>query len=288
MRAILVPIDYSNCSEKALNVAIQLAKKSNSKMVLLHTVEVPYTLSDINDGMSVSTAPEQYHFATIYRDLLESNEKKLKEKAESIAKKETLQVVPVIGRGTPAADIAEIAELHLCDLIVMGTHGAKKFSEEIIGSNAQKTIQESKVPVLTINELIDQFSFNKIVYASSYNEEKMDKSLNKLAKLCEFLHAELHLVHINTPSLFEDTQESLAKIEATCKRLHLKPASIHVYNDYSVETGILNFANFMKMDVISMTTHGYAGLRKFMTGNVTQSIVNHSNIPVISYSGKAN
>ena len=59
--------------------------------------------------------------------------------------------------------------------------------------------------------------------------------------------------------------------------------SVHIYNDISIEKGILNFASETNANLIGMGTHGRRGLAHFFNGSVSEDLVNHANMPVMTF-----
>ena len=58
---------------------------------------------------------------------------------------------------------------------------------------------------------------------------------------------------------------------------------LHVYNDTSVEKGILNFARNLDAGLIGISTHGRKGIAHFFNGSVSEDLVNHANRPVVTF-----
>ena len=58
---------------------------------------------------------------------------------------------------------------------------------------------------------------------------------------------------------------------------------VHIYNDISVEQGILNFASKINAGLIGIGTHGRKGLAHFFNGSISEDIVNHANRPVVTF-----
>ena len=101
--------------------------------------------------------------------------------------------------------------------------------------------------------------------------------------LADKLGAELILVYVNTPGdNFLSTKDAFKKIN---KFLHLAKASLEVeiYNDYSVERGILAFSESRNADLLGLPTHGRKGLSHFLMGSIGEDVTNHSKIPVITF-----
>ena len=59
--------------------------------------------------------------------------------------------------------------------------------------------------------------------------------------------------------------------------------TLNIYNENSVEKGILNFAKDTNATLIGMSTHGRKGLSHFFNGSISEDLVNHANMPVVTF-----
>ena len=59
--------------------------------------------------------------------------------------------------------------------------------------------------------------------------------------------------------------------------------SFTIYNDLTVEKGILQFANDAEADIIGMGTHGRKGVSHFFNGSISEDLVNHTNMPIVTF-----
>ena len=136
---ILVPIDFGEPSQQAVDAAIELAGRFGGQLTLLHVYEIP---AYVYSGVTFSTTDL---FAPIEDAAREQLAKALVD-----VKRKIPGAKAVLRRGPPAPEIlAAIAELHP-DLVVMGTHGRKGMSHALLGSVAEKVVRLSTAPVLTM------------------------------------------------------------------------------------------------------------------------------------------
>jgi nucleotide-binding universal stress UspA family protein len=272
MKKILVPTDFSEHAGYALKVAAQIAKKNNGEIILLHMLELPHQAGDaIGQGTDI---PEIMIFknAVINRleDLMDD---------ECL---EGLKVSEVIQFELAFNGIMNISKKNDVDLIVMGSHGASGFKEMFIGSNAEKAVRFSEIPVLIVKRDEGDFDINKFVFASDFSDE-IKAPFKKVVEFANKLDAELHLVMINTPSSFKPTHIANEIMNDFISSFSVNKSSCHVYNDVNVENGILNFANYIDADLIGMCTHGRKGLSHFFNGSISEDLINHAVRPVVTF-----
>ena len=272
MKRILIPTDFSEQAENALKVAAQMAKKNGSEIYVLNSLELPLNLS--KSGSS-GAMPESLFFI------------KLAEKHfEKLLKKPYLNGLliheTIIGHGEIYNDVSEVVKEKDIDLIIMGSHGINGFMEMFIGSNTEKVVRTSKIPVLVIKNEHLEFKTDTFVYATDFSEE-CKVPFEEAQKFAEVTNSRLNLLYVNTPSEFKTSKKINKKIKDFLKDYNTEKIKTHVYNDTSVEKGILNFANEINANLIGMGTHGRKGISHFFNGSVSEDLVNHANMPVMTF-----
>lgn len=275
MKTILVPVDFSTPSENALKTAANLAKKSRSKIIVLHVAEIDEPL--MGTGQYYVNDQKMIFFMKLAQ----------KKFAEFLNKEylNKLHITDLIEVGTVEHGIANTVEKHPIDLIVMGSNGTNGSEEELIGSNTEKVVRNSEVPVLVIKDELKNLNIQKIVFASDFSLENL-LSHQKAKRLAHDFNAELKLLYINTPGeKFKSTGEINIKIKAFFKDTETRylPENVTIYNDYTIEKGVLNAAHETSADLIAMSTHGRKGLAHFFSGSIAEDVANHSHIPVITF-----
>ncbi|MCB0446309.1 MAG: universal stress protein, partial [Gelidibacter sp.] len=95
--------------------------------------------------------------------------------------------------------------------------------------------------------------------------------------------AKIHLLMVNTPNNFNTTEVSNKRIREFIKDYPFNNFSINIYNDETVEKGILNFSKMIDADLIGISTHGRQGISHFFNGSISEDLVNHAKRPVITF-----
>ncbi len=144
---ILVPVDFSPCSDEAFRVACQMARLCGAAMLILHVIDTSALAAFNRIGLlavpSEATAQRRrlrHHARLNVRRLLESKEA------------ETVKVTRMIVEGAPFVEIAKVARTGNIDLVVMGSYGGRSGSVDKIffGSTAEKVVRTAGCPVLTV------------------------------------------------------------------------------------------------------------------------------------------
>ena len=274
MKKILVPTDFSETAEHALKVAAQLAKKHHSEIYLLHMLELPTQLVDPVGGSNSQNLPESLFFMKLAHQRF----------AEIMARPflKDIKVHETVMFHQAFEGIMEVSEEYKCDIIIMGSHGASGFKEMFIGSNTEKVVRSSKIPVLVIKNEHEKFEIDNFIFATDADTDTRS-TLEAAYDFSKIAEAKFHILFINTPNNFITSTKVKKRIENFVLGTSVKDYKIHIYNDISVEKGILNFALKKQKTLIGIGTHGRKGLAHFFNGSISEDLVNHANMPVLTF-----
>lgn len=277
MGKILIPTDFSEHAQYALDFASEIALKNNDKLLLIHVVEYPVGAAMDPIGVSI-VQPTDVNLIT---ELTKSAQDKI-DAAVKLLKYKGVQAEGVVDIGNTYLAVVEKIISETIDLVVMGTHGASGFKEFIIGSNAEKVVRRATCPVISIKSPTVLQDIKKIVFASDFKnlDDNVIMHLKQLQKLC---NARLYFVKVNTPNNFERNKKINALIEDVIHRHMFENYEHTVYNDIYEEDGLLNYAQEIKADMIAMATHGRTGIAHLISGSIAEDVVNHAKRPVWTY-----
>ncbi|MDN6280050.1 MAG: universal stress protein [Psychroflexus sp.] len=276
MQKILVPTDFSEQSQNALKVSAQIARKYNSEIHLLHLLDLPLDLIDpINEGVG-GDLPESLFFMKLAHKKFTETFEKFQKELDGLVVHETVEFNQAF------EGIMEITDKHDCDLIVMGSNSVSGLQEVFIGSNTEKVVRNSNVPVLVIKGDTPIFSTEEMVFASSLKDTQ-NKTFQETVRLAKLLDARLTLIYINTPHSFKTNQFIEDRLKEFTKGIDTDAFNFEIYSDKSIEKGVRNFANKVNADLIGIGTHGRKGIAHFFNGSHSESLVNHAKRPVITF-----
>lgn len=285
MKRILVPTDFSTCAATAIESAINVARPFNAEVVLLNVVEsldIYMQQASMTVGAAGLPAIDYGYLAPFLQDLINANTEKLK--IEVKARQEVYKNVSgSVVEGIAHQTVCDYAIEHDVDLILMGTHGARGVQEIFIGSNAQRVVRNAKVPVLTVktNDPITQI--DSIAFVSAFEDEDLQDELVMVQSIATKFHAKINLVYVNTPANFERTTDSLARLDDFMAKnwSSLSIQNAVVYNDFSVEEGVANYVAENHPSIVVIYTHGRKGVNRLMHYNITETLVNHIQVPLL-------
>lgn len=271
MKKIVVPTDFSEQSDYALKVAASLAKKHGAEILALHMLELNQAMISSSEGFH----PEQTVF------LIKLAEKRFKDFLNKPYLK-GVKVTPVVKHFKVFSEVNEVAKKHGADMIVMGSHGIDGLKEIFVGSNTERVVRNSDIPVVVIKNDHEDFKVDRFLFACGFKEESLPV-FEKARNFADMLSAEFKLVYINTPGDdFLSTQDAYERISQFLNKAGVGMEA-EVYNDYNIESGILNYSENIGADMIGIPTHGRRGLSHFFMGSIGEDIANHSTIPVVTF-----
>jgi nucleotide-binding universal stress UspA family protein len=137
--AILHPTDYSENSAYAFKIAVSLAEQHGALLYVAHVVD---SLGPelVSVGEATTQLQPQAHIKRLWDEL-----QQVKAPPDS-----PITVKHILAEGEPAAEVAEIARKHQCDLIVISTHGRTGLERFLMGSIAEKIVRLAPCAILTV------------------------------------------------------------------------------------------------------------------------------------------
>lgn len=276
MKKILVPTDFSQQANNALKVAAQIAKKYDSEIYFLHLLDLPLGLIDpVNEGVG-QDLPEAIFFMKLAHKKFTETFDKMSYYLDGVKIHETVEFAE------PYEGIMTVASKYGCDLVVMESNGSEGLEEIFVGSNTEKVVRFSKIPVLVIKDEVPIFRINTFVFVSSLSLSN-SKAFKKALSFSKTFAVQLQLVYINTPHKFKTTAQIDHAFNEFTKGIAFDPLHFHIYNDETIERGIRNFASKLNADLIGIGTHGRKGISHFMNGSLTEDLVNHAKKPIVTF-----
>jgi len=271
MKTILVPTDFSEHALFALKVAASIAKRTKSKIQLIHAGNVPATPDSF----------QSFHYYDRFHQELKA---RAEEQITELAQLDFLKGIEIEKHLVSDHLIWEIKNgkwFKSADLIVIGSHGASGFSKSFIGSNTEKIVRLADSPVLTIKNEIDDFNCKTMVFASDFLEESY-RSFEKIKYFADLYKVHINLLKVITPKSFELTPVSQKLIKDFVDKFDLKKYSVNIYNCPSIESGIIGFSDEVDTNLIAIETHGRTGFAHLVNGSLAEDIVKQETKPVLS------
>jgi nucleotide-binding universal stress UspA family protein len=152
-KKILVPLDGSEHSLRALNVAVQIAKKFDSKITLIHVYSVTVRPAMVPEPTPLATFGVPVMTQTEVSSIVEAIRKagsRILAEGEQKVKAEGVEVETKLEEGHAVQEIIRVSKEGNYDLIVMGARGISKLREILLGSVSDAVMHHATCPVLVV------------------------------------------------------------------------------------------------------------------------------------------
>lgn len=273
MKNIIIPIDFSECSEHALKTGAMFAKKHKVSLTLVHMIEMPYGYST-HDSEHAKSVAFMLKFA-------EMNFKKFIDKDYL----EDIDLKIILKHYALFPEIGNIAIEENADLILMGTHGITKYESLFSGTNTEKVVKSSSIPVLVVKKELQNIDFEKIIYVSDFKLESV-KAYQKAKVFYNVLGIKPELLFINTPgNSFIATKDLETRIKTFLMNAdgHLDNLDSFIcYDDHTVLEGVDYFIEKNNTSLVTVATHGKSKLSNLFNHSVSIDIANHVETSVLT------
>lgn len=276
MKKILVPCDFSNTSVQAFRFACELASISKGEVFLLNVIELP----SLHSSLLVPVQAYENAFLKEIKTKANGNFERIKEKWGGKVK-----IHLSVENGSVTEGVRKFVAKKRIDLVVMGTHGSSGLKEFMVGSNTEKIVRSTQVPVISIKKAVNVSSLKNIIFPTNLNATNK-YLIPSIKALQTFFKAQLHILYVNVPSNFVPDRSTEKRLIEFARQNQFKNCSIHIYNDIDEESGIINFATKFKNKIIAMSTHGRKGINHLMSGSIAEDVVNHIDCPIWTLSDK--
>lgn len=302
---IAVPLDGSALAEKALPLAVKLAKSMNASLLLLRATEVPVILTD--------TPEHELEFIKNAEQYLEGVQKLLTDPANE-PHLPADRVQTLVAYGEKVREIAELAPFERCDLIVMTTHGRTGFSKLVIGSVAEKVLQKSNLPLIllrpdhvdthepveeTLHEATSLSDTGSRIVVTLDGTPEAEAILEPSIDLAREIGATIYLLEVILPIIpveyggtwygydidketenrREEAYVYLEKVQAKVTEAGLNCVKVVRMGDAADE--IVGYARDVQASMLAMATHARGKMGQILIGSVADDVVRKTHLPVL-------
>lgn len=285
---ILVPIDFSERSIKALDIANQFAGVMDGTVtpfyahVPITEFDEPYAL-----GMGADALKD-------FAELEKTFEQRVNEEAREIVDEDRLAEA-IVTLGNAPQSIIDISKDF--DYIIMSSHGRTGFSRFLLGSVAEKVLRLAHTPVMIVEDDIDVGNFDRILVTTDFSDNAAQAYPYAL-EIAQKTGGTIDLIHILSFDHLDDDEQDLSLKKIRDERLriiekeyfHQIPAdrirTKIIVSDDSPHEAIYHHTNEHDYNLLIMATVGRTGLNYLMMGSTTANVVRHVHTAVLSINPK--
>lgn len=271
MKHVLVPVDFSEDSVNALEMAVAFANEMGHEVRMIHVIK---------DAVFYQRNFSLSNLVDVKNEKVINNLKKLVEEYKPKAKHD---IDFRIRSGKVYNEIANQAKYGEAELIVIGSHGTSGFEELWLGSNAYKVVNNSPCPVLSLRNSYKRHQINRIVLPIDDTPETRQK-VPYAAKIASQFNAEVHLLQVSETKK-DSVLERITDYANQVARF-FDNNDIDYVNEQIIGSNLtditIDYAMRKDADLISIMTEQSESTKNIWLGPYAQQMVNHSPIPVLS------
>lgn len=267
---LLIPTDFSEVANNALNYAIKLAHKTGAEIHILYVKNIP-----IMDNSFPNDVYQSYML-----EIEEFTKKNFDELTEKVLKNANVKFETHTAFGFINDEIQEFIEKQKIDLVVLGTTGASGLQELLIGSNAASVAGEAEVPVLVIPPTSVFEEIVHIVYATDYNEPEFP-AVSRLAYFASLFDADVSVLHVKSDydDLFDSEHNFFSRNKDAAEFTKWK--IVKLPEGESVIDSINKFIDQNHSNMIVMAKHNRNFFDKLFHRSLSKQMAYHTKIPLL-------
>ena len=259
MKTILVGVDFKKSCNNTINYAIEIAKKTKSKILLFHALTTP--LIHTNSGLVFISGDEFSKGAERKMETLRAHFSKLYPKIKFDIELTYNGITNRVGK---------LSAQNKISLVVLGVETKSKIQKFIYGTTSADLTGNISCPIITVPLKYMQHSIKKMLVAIDNNESISSGVSKRINSTIKFLGVDTEFVHIESK---DELNENLIRYKQT------SITNIKAKDFYS---GIISYAKKSNVDIIMMLSHHYSIFQNLFIESNSKKIILSSKIPVLS------
>lgn len=278
MKKILVPTDFSDLSNAALDYALQLAKSIHAEIYVVHFMKFPL---DVELKVSGDTQLDTSDADLYNIQLMKSNQARIKSINEKY-QGENIKVSAEIAGGGFLNGIVHFIEKRHVDLVVMGTTGEESIQEFFTGNHAEQLIERLRTPIITLREPADIKESKSIVLGFELHRELYQpwKMLELTKQILSGFQARVHLVNI-VPYGYAFAEPLRLKLGEIAQELELENYDVAAIEHQDEFNGLMEFADDKNAGLIGVFSESVPGLSRFFQSTFSSDMTKMASVPVL-------
>lgn len=269
MKKILVPYDFSESSDSALNYALGIAEELTAELILLNILPYPVV------------TPETGLPAFSYQEMLSDNARELNKVVEKVRKQHTRvgAIKCLTEMGDVTENIVDYCKNHPIEFVVMGIyqHG-NRLMKSLMGSNAVATAHKTKCTVIIIPP---KASYKKpaIMALASDPGSGPNTLIQKAKKIADLFDAELQLLHV-IPNDHHFSPAEIVRDTILERPAAKQPHEMFIITEKKVSEGLLSMLDNKLVDMILVEPKEHSLFYRLFHESVSKEIAFASPVPV--------
>lgn len=288
-KKILIPIDFSDYSEKACEFGFRLAHIMNAEIMLFHTY-----FSPIYGSYTFAEIAHEVNDREVLKKVIKKAQEDFDAFKEKIEEKIQKGIIPTVSydkticEGIPEEEIFRYSKELKPEVIIMGTRGKNQKDSDLIGSVTAEVIERSLFPVITIpeNSTFTNFSsVKKIVYATNFGQKDLI-AFEKMVDFLQIFNFKIYFIHIQQK---EDVWNEI-KLVGIKEYFHKQYPNLEaeyclIKSDEDILNTLDKFIIDNQIDIIALNTHKRNIFARLLNPSLSKKMIFHSDTPMLIFHG---
>ena len=273
MYTILVPTDFSPTAKNAARYAIEFAKQTGSKKIILYNV---YQQAEIAEPMSGT--PIFYNiddFKKISEEGLANFKLQLQAFCPVDIQLETISEYNLLSSG-----VDELCKSMGADIIIMGITEVSGTEELLIGSNSTYIAKHTSVPVIIVPEKASFSSLEEVALACDFKQVVETIPIEPLKKLLDTTHAKLFVLNIDHNNNKYESEKPFESLLLDTL-LHNYKREYHFVDSEDYVAAINKFVSEKQVDIVVVIPKKHGWFDKLFKRSHTKQLAYHSHVPIL-------
>ena len=271
MKTLLVPIDYSEESLKALEIALNIASRLGGQLLLCHVYQPPVLLSGEHEP--VFALPEYETKKNALRQL---------RTFVNIVNTNAQNKVPLkftVKAGDVVEQLLQLIQASDVSMVIIGTRGRASIVAKVFGTTSEELVQHAPCPVLIVPGRAEISFISKIVYASALKPDEA-VALRVLTQMKKHFQASLALLYV-------DRNGKQGQVNIAVRKNHL----LHEFSDdvafasiksRSVAEGVAQYVKDNKCDLVAFTVSEHGLWQDLFHSPISRQLLLKLNLPMLA------
>ena len=276
MKTILIPTDFSETTENAVNYGLDMANDHKANVLLMHVNQIPASTTEF--GISAYNVIDVKQNSL---ELLNSLKNKITQTHPSIKSISCFTEI-----GSPSDLILSYSKENAVDIVIMGNSGyGSSFSKNLFGSTSVSVSKSINVPVIIVPPNIYYTPLKKIAYGCDYETDITNsKSLECVTNISNDLNSDLNIVHIMPEDNLLSEQEAEMDYFVNGNLQTVMHKTFIIKNN-NVSDGLIEFVTEHNIDLIIVEPKKHSMFHSIFHKSVTNELAFFSPIPVMAIHG---
>lgn len=270
MKTIIVPTDFSDVANNALNYAVDMARSIDASLLIVNVYQVPVTFTEVPViALSLDEIKQ------ISEEKMAALKKKVEDRAGG-----GLKIYTECRLGDVVDEIESVARSIQPLTIVMGTKGQSSVERLFLGSNTLTAIRHLSYPILVVPPDASFQPIRRIGFACDFDKVVESTPVKPIHQFCTAFQAKLYVLNVDhknkhfTPGTPEESLLLHTMIE------DLSP-TYHFIDDSDIELGIEEFAKKNDLNLIITIPKKHKLLDSLFQRSHTKDLIFHAHLPIL-------